>query len=180
MARKSRNKPSPHGSGLFPELNRAWYGDNRRKGSLFLPGVLRGKAIHEYGLLSEQQKKAHEIITRWADLETSGKLRQLGEEDLKPEFLTQVFGEALGYVLFSDHKDHWELRPRYSLPSGQEADGAIGLFSKKGRQTPASVMELKGPTTNLDRDKFNGRTPVQQCWDYLNEIPECLWGIVCN
>ena len=33
-------------------------------------------------------------------------------EDLKPEFLTQVFGTVLGYTLFSADLDHWELRPR--------------------------------------------------------------------
>ena len=28
--------------------------------------------------------------------------------------------------------------------------------------------------------KFAGRTPVQQCWDYLNALPKCPWGIVSN
>ena len=42
------------------------------------------------------------------------------------------------------------------------------------------MIELKGAAANLDRDKFNGRTPVQQCWDYLNALPECPWGIVSN
>ena len=41
-------------------------------------------------------------------------------------------------------------------------------------------MELKSADVNLDRDKFNGRTPVQQCWDYLNALPDCPWGIVSN
>ena len=180
MVRKARYKTGQRDSALFPELNRSWYGDNRRKGTLFLATVLRNKSAHVYGLLTEQQKKAHEILLRWAGLESAGKLQSQGEEDLKPEFLTQVFAQALGYVLFSDHLDHWELRPRYPLPDGQEADGAIGLFSKEGGQVPAAVMELKGPLTNLDRDRFNGRTPVQQCWDYLNQVPACLWGIVSN
>ena len=42
------------------------------------------------------------------------------------------------------------------------------------------MIELKGAAANLDRDKFNGRTPVQQCWDYLNALPNCPWGIVSN
>ncbi|MEI7837769.1 MAG: DNA methyltransferase, partial [Planctomycetota bacterium] len=37
-----------------------------------------------------------------------------------------------------------------------------------------------GPGIDLDRDRSQGRTPVQQCWDYLNEAPECPWGIVSN
>ncbi len=43
-----------------------------------------------------------------------------------------------------------------------------------------AVIELKGPAANLDADKFNGRTAVQQCWDYLNALPDCPWGIVSN
>ena len=34
--------------------------------------------------------------------------------------------------------------------------------------------------TDLDRDRSNGRTAVQQCWDYLNALPGCPWGIVSN
>ena len=41
-------------------------------------------------------------------------------------------------------------------------------------------MELKDSGVNLDRDRFNGRTAVQQCWDYLNALPDCPWGIVSN
>ncbi|MDD4888463.1 MAG: N-6 DNA methylase [Phycisphaerae bacterium] len=32
----------------------------------------------------------------------------------------------------------------------------------------------------MDRDRFSGRTPVRQCWDYLCDSPETPWGIVCN
>ena len=45
---------------------------------------------------------------------------------------------------------------------------------------PLAVVELKGATTDLDRDRSNGRTAVQQCWDYLNALPGCPWGIVSN
>ena len=37
-----------------------------------------------------------------------------------------------------------------------------------------------GPAVDLDRDRFKGRTPVQQLWDYLNNVPDCPWGIVSN
>ncbi len=43
------------------------------------------------------------------------------------------------------------------------------------------MIELKGPKVHLDRDRSNGRTAVDQCWDYLvNTPPECRWGIVSN
>ena len=176
--RKTRKSALAEG-GLFPELNVARYGDNRRKQPLILPKLLVNEQQNRPPA-DDQERQAHEVVVRWANLETSSKLRHMGEQDLKPEFLTEVFGKVLRYILFSEDLDHWELRPRYPLPSGQEADGAIGLFRKEGSQPPVALIELKGPTVNLDRDKFSGRTPVQQCWDYLYEVPECPWGIVCN
>jgi hypothetical protein len=112
-------------------------------------------------------------------MESSGKLEKRKETELEGEFLTQVFGEALGYKLFSDNEELWNLKPKFSI-NGGEADAAIGVFRQGQKNSPLAVIELKGPTVNLDRDKFNGRTAVRQCWDYLDELPECPWGIVCN
>ena len=58
------------------------------------------------------------------------------------------------------------------------ADAALGQFPRLN--VPLAVIELKGATTDLDRDRSNGRTAVQQCWDYLNALPGCPWGIVSN
>ena len=168
----------PSDEHLFPQQNTARYGNNRRKRPLFLPNQLREKAADKR-LEGPAQDKAHEIICKWADLESSGKLRKEKETSLEGEFVTQVFGEALGYTLFSDGLDHWNLKPKFSV-NGGEADAAIGLFQSGKKSVPRAVIELKGPTVNLDRDKFNGRTAVQQCWDYLNALPECPWGIVSN
>ncbi len=168
----------PSDEHLFPQHNTARYGDNRRKRPLFLPKQLRDRAADKR-LEGAVQDKAHEIICKWADLESSGKLQKEKETSLEGEFVTQVFGQALGYTLFSEGLEQWNLKPKFSV-NGGEADAAIGLF-RSGRPTvPRAVIELKGPTANLDRDKFNGRTAVQQCWDYLNAIPECPWGIVSN
>ena len=101
------------------------------------------------------------------------------ETTLEGEFLTDVFSKALGYTLFSENKAQWNVWPKYSVPDG-EADAAIGVFDETTKWPPLALMELKGPTVNVDRDRFRGRTPVQQCWDYLNVAPECPWGIVCN
>jgi len=115
----------------------------------------------------------------WADLEESGKLRRMKETTLEGEFLTDVFSKALGFTLFSEGRTQWNLWPKYSVPGG-EADAAIGLFDAQRKGPPTVLMELKGPTVNIDRDRSRGRTAVQQCWDYLNVVPECPWGIVCN
>jgi hypothetical protein len=169
---------TPKGEHLFPEINTARYGDNRRKCPLFLPNELK-KLSQDNRLRGPAQDQAHAIILKWADLESTGKLEDQKETALEGEFLTEVFGEALGYTLFSEGKKQWNLRPKFNV-NGGEADAAIGIFESHKKNPPRAIIELKGPTVNVDRDKSTGRTPVQQCWDYLNAIPECPWGIVCN
>ena len=164
--------------GLFPQLNTARYGDNRRKRPLFIPNYLKVES-QDNRLKGEAQDKAYQIILKWAELESSGKLEKEKETALEGEFLTQIFGEALGYTLFSEGKKQWNLKPKFYV-NGGEADAAIGLFESGTKRPPRAIIELKGPTVNVDRDKFNGRTPVQQCWDYLDAVPECPWGVVCN
>jgi len=163
---------------LFRELNPARYGENRRARPLFLPNYLKADS-RDNRLRGKAQDNAYEIIYRWADLESSGKLEEQKETALEGEFLTQVFGDALGYTLFSENKKQWNLKPKFFV-NGGTADAAIGLFESEHKQLPRALIELKGPKVNVDRDRFNGRTPVQQCWDYLDAVPECPWGIVCN
>ena len=163
---------------LFPKLDTARYGQGRCSRPLFLPRYLNLES-RDQRLRGSTQERAHEIIIRWADLESSGKLEKKKETMLEGEFLTEVFGEALGYTLFSKNKEQWNLEAKFSV-NGGEADAAIGLFQSTLKNVPRAVIELKGPKVNIDRDKFNGRTAVQQCWDYLYAVPDCPWGIVCN
>lgn len=171
--------PKMRGDFLFRTLHPARYGDIHRTRNLILPGLLRGEAVNNHLERKAAERDAHQIIIRWADLESKGKLEQMTEESIKPEFLTEVFGSALGYTLFSQDKRQWDLQAEYGL-NGGTADAAIGTFEQGKTGIPAAVVELKGPMVNVDRDRFNGRTPVQQCWDYLNLAPDCPWGIVCN
>lgn len=141
-------------------------------------------AAGDIHLQGEPQDTAHAIIRKWAEMEAASRLRMLQETQLETDFLTDVFGKALGYALFSDNAAAWELQPKFKV-NGLTADAALGSFTpgrEEGRpEGPARVLiELKGPTVNVDRDRFNGRTPVRQLWDYLNDKPECPWGIVCN
>jgi hypothetical protein len=103
----------------------------------------------------------------------------MNETAIEGEFCKEVFGDALGYDFFADSKDSWNFQPKFSVNGGQ-ADAAIGIFGKAKKPQVHAVIELKGPTINLDKDRSAGRTPVQQCWDYLNHLTECPWGIVCN
>jgi hypothetical protein len=164
--------------GLFPELNKARYGENRRARPLFLPALLE-KESRDQRLKGPDQDRAYEIICKWADIESSGKLDPMKETSIEGEFCKEIFGEALGYTLFADNKENWNFQQKYFV-NGGHADAAIGIFGSHKKPQIHAVIELKGPTVNVDKDRFNGRTPVQQCWDYLNALPECPWGIVCN
>jgi hypothetical protein len=170
---------TPKGKYLFPEeIHPSRYGESHRRRNLFLPRKLKqGSTNHQ--LLGEAQERAHKIIVKWAEMESSGKLEEQKETAIEGEFLKEVFGEGLGYKLFSDNEETWNLKAKFSVNAG-EADAAIGIFRQGQKNSPSAVIELKGPTVNLDRDKFNGRTAVRQCWDYLDELPDCPWGIVCN
>ena len=163
---------------LFRKMDPARYGEHRQKRPLFVQAYLKDKS-RDHRLQDDRCKKAHEILLKWADLESRGVLQTQKESNVEAEFLTQVFGEALGYTLFSEGQTQWNLKPKFRL-NDQTADAAIGFFEADREVTPRVVIELKGPTVNVDRDKFNGRTPVRQCWDYLAEVPDCPWGIVSN
>ena len=168
-----------HSPELIPELNTARYGDKgRRRRNLFLARFLSQES-GDYRLRGSKQDEAYKIVCSWADLEAKGRLQRRKESSVEAEFLTQVFGQALGYTLFSKGLDTWDLEPKLALEGGT-ADAAIGLFGVGKEPLPRAIVELKGPTVNVDRDRSQGRTPVQQCWDYLNAAPDCPWGIVCN
>ncbi|MBN2181991.1 MAG: N-6 DNA methylase [Sedimentisphaerales bacterium] len=167
---------TPKGEHLFPELNKARYGEARRYRPLFLPNLLKEPKKFLEG---EDQNCAHDVLCKWADIESSGKLEKMNETSIEGEFCKEVFGNALGYVFFADNKERWNFQQKFSVNGGQ-ADAAIGIFSPNRKPQVRALIELKGPTVNVDKDRFNGRTPVQQCWDYLYALPDCPWGIICN
>jgi len=162
---------------LFDKNDGPRYGDQRHHRNLFIPKLLKKETANFTPLRSEEQDNAYKIFLKWIDLETCGKLSKMKETALQGEFLTEIFGTALGYTLFSENADYWNLEPQFPV-NGGFADAAIGHFDQNTKK-PQAVIELKGPTVNLD--KFSGgRTPVQQCWDYLYMLPDCPWGVVSN
>ena len=178
MADCERPALTPRGEHLFPESNKARLGENRRLRPLFLPNLLLEESRRKT-LQGKDQDHAYEIICKWADLEASGKLEKMNETAIEGEFCKEIFGEAFGYTLFADNKENWNFQQKFSVNGGQ-ADAAIGVFAAGKKPQVRAVIELKGPTVNLDKDRSAGRTPVQQCWDYLNLLTDCPWAIVCN
>jgi len=174
MAKKKRANPQ---DGLFAAQERIEQRRLRRQRALFIPHILRNAAASEQ-LAGDQQEETYQTILEWADYETSGKLFEAKETSIDDQFLTQVFSESLGYRIKTKSPDEYELESQFSVPSVGAADGAIGKFPEA--KAPVAVIELKGAAVDLDRDKSNGRTAVQQCFDYLNALPSCPWGIVSN
>jgi len=175
MAR--RKTPTYEGPSLYEEHDWRLVRRMRRQRALFIPRFLREDAASEQ-LKGAAQDKAYEIAVRWADLETDGYLIEHKETSIDTPFLDQLFGEGLGYRVKTASLDAWELEHKFTVPDVGIADGALGEFPKSS--VPTVVIELKDATTDLDRDRSNGRTAVQQCWDYLNALPGCMWGIVSN
>ncbi len=171
-----RKKDDGH-QGLLPVINGPAT-TRRRQRWIILPRFLTEeaqKAIYQ----GPAQDRAREILLKWADLDSHGDLIARKETSLDAEFLREVFADALGYRMQTDRPAEWSLERQYTVPDVGTADGAIGLFTPGGGG-PRAIIELKDANTDLDGDRFNGRTPVQQCWDYLNALPGCSWGIVSN
>jgi hypothetical protein len=112
---------TPKGEHLFPELNKARYGESRRLRPLFLPRFLHAP---QKFLEGPDLNRAHEIICKWADIESSGKLEKMKETNIEGEFCKEVFGDALGYNFFADHKEHWNFQHKFFV-NGGHADAAI-------------------------------------------------------
>jgi len=164
---------------LIPDLRSAANGDARGNQShLILPSLVENARTNFFPSPPETAA-ALGIIRKWADLERTGKLAARKETALQGEFLADIFGRVLGYTPFSKNLPRWELEVSFGV-NGGTADAALGLFAHGKPPKPYALIELKGPLVNVDRERFNGRTAVQQCWDYLNAVPDCPWGIVCN
>lgn len=171
--RTAKESSEPH----IPGLNIAASLRLRKHDSLFLSALLE-KEAEKAANAGPDQDAAYAIVMKWADLETSGQLARIKETSANADFLNTVFGQALGYKTKTDDPVDFGVEREYHVPSVGPVDGALGLFPKA--ECPLAVIELKDSGTDLDRDKSNGRTAVQQAWDYLNALPECPWAIVSN
>lgn len=140
--------------------------------------LLEAEAAHSYheGKSFDQAK---EVITKFAALEAKGILHRK-EKAVDADFLADIFVKGLGYKTATSHPEGWQLEREFSVPGVGPADAALGEFCPGQAGSPVAVIELKDANTDLDRTRFNGRTAVQQCWDYLNGLQHCQWGIVSN
>jgi len=152
---------------------------DRKRRRLFLPQIL-DEAAKDQRLNTKERDAAYEVIKDWWDHARSGRLNRK-ETSIDDRFLSEVFGRELGYRGVTESTNDYERERQFHIPNVGDADGALGLFPPADPDYARVVIELKGAMTHLDRDRSNGRTAVQQVWDYLNAMPEtCVWGIVSN
>src|SRR5438874_471843 len=118
----------------------------RRQRALFIPRFLREAAVHSQ-FKGEKQDNAYQIAVDWADLETNGHLPDYKETSIDTQFLDQLFGEGLGYLLKTTSPEAWQLEHKFTVPEVGIADAALGEFPKV--RVPIVVVELKGAKTDL-------------------------------
>jgi hypothetical protein len=172
----ARRRSSTHSTEYRRELFSTT--STRKRRVLILPRFIKEEAekrIHR----GSRQDHAYDVIKYWADLEAKGHLAKK-ETALNADFLFAIFEDALGYRRHTTSPDAFELEREFTVSGCGTADGALGRFVPGQPLSPVAVIELKPANTDLDRDRSTGRTPVQQCWDYLNALPSCTWGIVSN
>ncbi len=129
---------------------------------------------------ADDADRAHKVLVRWADLDSKGTLKKLKETQLQGDFLSEVFGDALGYRRPTEGDTSWTIEQHQSAGT-KIPDAVLGRFRANHDAQVLAVVELKGATVNLDFDRSAGRTAVDQCWDYLVNYPTtCRWGIVSN
>ncbi len=145
---------------------------------LFRPDVLRPHLATF--TLPERAKAARPKLIKWAEMLASNRADAFKEQEILPDFLTDIFCELLGYTRAVDHKDRFTLsREKHVQVDGKFADAVLGDFRHASEQFTVAV-EGKGPKDPLDRP-FAGRkmSAVDQGYRYAINLP-CDWIIVTS
>jgi hypothetical protein len=121
-----------------------------------------------------------ELLVNQAELLHSPQADRLKEQELLPDFLTDVFTNLLGYSRPTDNPGRYLIsREKHVQLDGKFADATLGEFTD-GRERFVIALEGKGPTDPLDRP-FHGRkmSTVDQGYRYaINR--QCDWIIVTS
>ena len=145
---------------------------------LFRPDVLRPE-LATFRLPGNAQAM-QETLTRWSELLCSAQADTLKEQELLPDFLTDIFREVLGYTRAVDNKDRFTFsREKFVEVDGKFADAVIGEL-RPGNDRFVVAVEGKGPKDPLDRP-YAGRkmSAVDQAYRYAINLP-CDWVIVTS
>ncbi|MCY2964896.1 MAG: N-6 DNA methylase [Planctomycetota bacterium] len=145
---------------------------------LFRPDVLRGR-LKPFSL-PPHVADCKSMLRRWDELLSTRTAGRLNEQQLLPDFLTEVFGLLLGYSGPVAGGDRYTLsREQHVVVDGKFADAVLGEFTPEGKSF-AVVIEGKGPRDPLERP-FGGRkmSAVDQAYRYAINLP-CDWIVVTS
>ncbi len=145
---------------------------------LFRPDVLRPHL--QAFAWPKNLETTRAALTRWGNMLSSGRADKFKEQELLPDFLTEIFCEALGYTRPADHPERFTIsREKHVQIDGKFADAVLGDFRAKQEQFIVA-LEGKGPLDPLDRP-FAGRkmSAVDQAYRYAINLP-CEWLIVTS
>ena len=123
------------------------------------------------------------ILTEWIAQLHSGKLESLKEEEVKSRFVTDFFGEVLGFNC--GNSSTWQLREELRTKvDATKADAALGYFSiDRATDICRAVIEIKDAATELDarQKRPDPKSAVDQAFEYAPKMRgECRWVIVSN
>jgi type I restriction-modification system DNA methylase subunit len=139
---------------------------------LFSPKLLKSR------FAAQTIPEAHRaLIAEWHS-QLKGGLGKVNEESIRPSFLQRFFGDILGYQKVGGHA--WSIDHETRAANGK-VDAALGTFTHDIKQVVAP-FELKGPKTgNLDAlMPTRLKSPVQQAWEYANDLPGSQFVLVSN
>lgn len=130
--------------------------------------------------MPERARQAQAKLEHWADLIASGRVDAFKEQEILPDFLTDIFCGLLGYARAVDGKDRYTIsREKHVQVDGKFADAVLGDF-RPGSERFVVAVEGKGPKDPLDRPHAGRRmSAVDQGYRYAINLP-CDWVIVTS
>lgn len=128
--------------------------------------------------------KKWDIIKKWKKSCESGDLTSTKETSVQGLFLSEIFGQVLGYSTVVDGGVYNLVQEFNSTLDGSEADGALGYFNNKAKLRDVRVaIELKGANISLDKkqNRSSHLSPVEQGMNYAHKNgSKCGWVIISN
>lgn len=151
--------------------------------ALFPADVLRDELARFRAGSAAEIREKQEVLADWIAQLHSGKLVALKEEEIKSRFITEIFGDVLGFNYGNSR--NWQLREEVKTRlDGTKPDAALGYFGiDKQQDCCRAVIEIKDAATDLDAPQKRKipKSAVEQGFEYAPKMGgECRWVIVSN
>jgi type I restriction-modification system DNA methylase subunit len=150
--------------------------------SLFRKEMLT-RWLHEHELDTIPNKMEIFIwISNWNKAVKGDKKQK--ETVLEQSFNSELFCKYLGYVMIPGREGRFTAWPKPSVKDtglSNEPDLILGHFAESNFE-PKVVVELKKPGISLDaiQPQHDNKTPVEQAFEYAENLSSCKWVIVSD